>query len=128
MSGSVNDSVTGIRQDWPSFAVRILLAVCRRAGGPNVPVRYAPADWLAKSPTLARRKRWSRWTRRLAEAGLLERLTEPSRDRVTAVRVTEAGWRWVREQFGPGALVELECEPLSIDGPTIEWELLPLES
>ena len=47
--------------------------------------------------------------RRLAKAGLIERLTEPARDRVTAVRVTDAGWNWVVEHCWPGALADIGC-------------------
>jgi DNA-binding MarR family transcriptional regulator len=43
-----------------------------------------------------RRQRWSRWTRQLAQDGLIERQTELHRDRVTHVRITALGREHVR--------------------------------
>ena len=95
VSGCDANPVTGAERNqltWPT--IRLLQAICRRAKSPGTTIRYAPADWLNERPTPKRRQRWSRWTRRMAAAGLIERTTEPARDRVTHVRVTDASWRW----------------------------------
>lgn len=94
-------------RDWPHIAVRILIAIRERGEGDIV--RYAPAAWFPETPTSARRKRWSRWTRRLARAGLLERITEPSRDRVTDVRLTPDGMDWLDEHVG-GSTRDLDID------------------
>ena len=72
-------------------------------------VRYTPAVWFTDRATPARRQRWSRWTRRLARAGLLARITEPSRDRVTHVRLTPDGCAWLDEHVG-GSTSDLDID------------------
>lgn len=53
-------------------------------------VRYAPEFWLGR-PSAAVRQSCSRAVRHLTQQGLLERVTEPVRDRVRFVRPTAAG-------------------------------------
>ncbi len=72
-------------------------------------MRYAPAAWFPERATSARRQRWSRWTRRLARAGLLDRITEPSRDRVKHVRLTPDGLAWLDEHVG-GSTSDLDID------------------
>ncbi|MGD9855847.1 MAG: hypothetical protein AB7U20_12955 [Planctomycetaceae bacterium] len=57
-------------------------------------------------PTPRNRSHWSRWTRRLASAGLIRRRTEPNRDRVRQVVVTAAGMDWINDHCGNGALLD----------------------
>jgi hypothetical protein len=71
------------------------------------PTRYEPAAWLRQRPTPRNRSRWSRWTRRLAGAGLIRRLTEPNRDRVRQVVITATGTDWINEHCGNGAILDL---------------------
>jgi hypothetical protein len=94
-------------QVWPSIAVRLLMSV--RDAGETSRVRYRPSLWLQEKATPTRRQRWSRWTRRLATAGLLERICEPSRDRVTHVRLPPAGLAWLDEHVG-GATADLNLD------------------
>lgn len=93
--------------DWPSVALKLLLAIARRTADGR-PVRYEPAAWLQQRPTSKNRSRWSRWTRRLANAGLVHRLTEPNRDRVRQVVLTTAGMDWIHEHCGAGAIDDLD--------------------
>jgi hypothetical protein len=83
------------------------MAIRERSEGDTV--RYAPAVWFEERATPARRQRWSRWTRRLTWAGLLDRITEPSRDRVTHVRLTPDGMAWLDEHVG-GTSHDLEID------------------
>ena len=94
-------------QIWPSVAIRLLMSI--RDVSQTSSVRYRPAVWLQEKPTPSRRQRWSRWTRRLATAGLLERICEPSRDRVTHVRITPDGIAWLDEHVG-GSTSELDID------------------
>ncbi len=71
--------------------------------------RYEPADWFRQRASVRNRSRWSRWTKRLASAGLVRRVSEPSRDRVHHVGVTTSGRDWIDEHCGPGALSQLDC-------------------
>jgi hypothetical protein len=50
----------------------------------------------------------------LATAGLLKRICEPSRDRVTHVRLTPAGFAWLDEQVG-GTTADLNLDPSWFD-------------
>ncbi len=95
--------------DWSPIAVQLLLAIAERTRDCK-PISYAPASWLQLPPSPKNRSRWSRWTRRLANAGLVQRLTEPNRDRVRRVAITPAGLEWIERMCGPGALWELSCE------------------
>ena len=98
--------MAGSERDWPAPAVRLFLAIAERTpdGSPEL---YAPACWLRQRATPRNRSRWSRWTRRLANAGLIRRFTEPNRDRVRQVAVTPAGRAWINEHCGPGAVNDL---------------------
>ncbi len=81
----------------PAGRDRMLVTVGAENGsGPReAGIRYEPSNWFREKPTPRRRKRWSRWTKRLERAGLLERTIERSRDRVTHVRLTRrAGLGW----------------------------------
>lgn len=91
---------------WPSVALKLLLAIAERTQAGR-PTRYEPVAWLGERPTSRNRSRWSRWTRRLASAGLIRRLTEPNRDRVRQVVITSAGRRWIDEHCGDGAIADL---------------------
>ncbi|MFV0442163.1 MAG: hypothetical protein ACK5Q5_01185 [Planctomycetaceae bacterium] len=88
------------------MAFKLLLAIAERTHAER-PTRYEPAAWLRQRPTSRNRSRWSRWTRRLAGAGLIRRLTEPNRDRVRQVVITAAGMDWISEQCGSGAMCDL---------------------
>lgn len=101
---------------WPTVAVRLLLAVGERSEDSNGPVQYSPAEWMRERPTAKQRKRWSRWTRRLAAAGLIRRITEHTRDRVRQVRLTAQGRRWIREHCGVGAVARTSIAPLESAG------------
>jgi len=84
---------------------RILLAVLAdiEVGvAEDAGVRHQPAVWFG-CLTAAQRKACSRAVRSLEEAGLLVRITEPNRDRVTHVQLTPAGlWRAL-QLAGPDA-------------------------
>lgn len=84
-------------------ARRLMAAIGRQNGSEprEAGVRYEPAVWLHQKSTASRRQRWSRWTKRLERAGLLERFVERSRDRVTHVRLTKAGRAWLNEHVPP---------------------------
>ena len=101
--------------EWPPVALKLLLAIARRTADGR-PARYEPAAWFRKRPTSRNRSRWSRWTRRLASAGLVRRLTEPNRDRVRQVVVTKRGLAWIHEHCGCGA----------IDDLNLNWDHAPL--
>ena len=90
------------------LAGRLLIAMAREAGQVGSFIVYRPAYWFAESPTVCRRTRWSRMTRRLERCGLVQRQVDCSRDRVRKVAVTQTGWRWVIENCGPGAVLPLE--------------------
>ena len=92
--------------EWPPVALNLLLAIARRTPDGR-PTRYEPAAWLRQRPTSRNRSRWSRWTRRLANAGLARRLTEPNRDRVRQVAITKLGLAWIHEHCGSGAIDDL---------------------
>ena len=104
------------RSTWPQIAVALLLEIGRRSDIERA-IEYAPGVWLDRKPTAKFRQRWSRWTRRLAHAGLIERLTETRRDRVTHVRLTKDGRIWILRNCGAGALEEIPCEFLNIEIP-----------
>lgn len=107
---------------WPPVALRLLLAIAARTHGDR-PTRYEPAAWLRQRPTPRNRSRWSRWTRRLAGAALIRRLTEPNRDRVRQVVITSAGWAWINEHCGDGAIADLGLhwgDPTDLLQPNIE--------
>ena len=87
---------------------RMLITVARVAGQPGTFITYRPAMWFDENPTVCRRTRWSRATRRLERRGLVIRQVDRSRDRVRKVAVTETGWQWVIENCGPGAVLPLE--------------------
>ena len=88
---------------WPAIAVRLLVAVAARSPTQS-PIPYEPAVWFRQRASARNRSRWSRWTRRLASAGLVRRVSEPSSDRVRQVGVTPSGRAWIDEHCGPGAL------------------------
>ncbi len=92
--------------DWPPVALKLLLAIAKRTSDGR-PARYEPAAWFRQRPTSRNRSRWSRWTRRLASAGLVRRLTEPNRDRVRQVSITKRGLAWIHEHCGSGAIDDL---------------------
>jgi len=92
--------------EWPPVAIRLLLAIAERTRDDR-PTHYEPSVWLRQLPTSRNRSRWSRWTRRLASAGLVRRLTEPNRDRVRQVAVTKCGLAWIHEHCGTGAIDDL---------------------
>lgn len=90
---------------WPPVAIRLLLAIAERTHEGNA-TRYEPSAWFRQPPTSRNRSRWSRWTRRLASAGLIRRLTELNRDRVRQVAVTTGGLAWIEEYCGRGAIAD----------------------
>ncbi|WP_437226046.1 hypothetical protein SH661x_004378 [Planctomicrobium sp. SH661] len=92
--------------EWPTVALKLLLAIAIRTPDGR-PTRYEPAAWFRQRPTSRNRSRWSRWTRRLASAGLVRRLTEPNRDRVRQVALTKSGLAWIDEHCGTGAIDDL---------------------
>jgi len=92
--------------EWPPVALKLLLAIARW-NSDNRPTRYEPAAWFRQRPTSRNRSRWSRWTRRLASAGLVRRVTEPNRDRVRQVAITKRGLAWIHEHCGSGAIDDL---------------------
>lgn len=104
---------------WPPVAVQLLLAIAERTRDQR-PTRYSPAAWLGQLPTSRNRSRWSRWTRRLAAAGLIRRLTEPNRDRVRQVVISNAGLTWIAEHCGDGAITNLDLQWDSLTLPGIE--------
>ncbi len=93
--------------EWPPVALKLLLAIAGRTGDGR-PTRYEPAAWFRQRPTSRNRSRWSRWTRRLASAGLVRRLTEPNRDRVRQIAITKRGLAWIHEHCGSGAIDDLD--------------------
>ncbi|MFV0443620.1 MAG: hypothetical protein ACK5Q5_08615 [Planctomycetaceae bacterium] len=95
--------------------MKLLLAITRRTADCR-PTHYEPAAWFRQRPTSRNRSRWSRWTRRLASAGLVRRLTEPNRDRVRDVAITKRGLDWIHEHCGSGA----------IDDLNLTWDHAPL--
>ncbi len=56
-------------------------------------IPYRPAVWLGGPLSGSRRKAVSRATMKLALRGLVERMTQRRRDRVTHLRLTPAGFR-----------------------------------
>lgn len=90
------------------MAIRLLIAVAVRST-PGTPIRYEPAVWFRQKATSRNRSRWSRWTRRLASAGRVKRITEARRNRVRQVAVTESGLAWINEHLGGGAISNLDC-------------------
>ena len=101
--------------EWPPVALRLLLTIARRTPEGR-PTRYEPVAWFRQRPTSRNRSRWSRWTRRLASAGLVRRLTESNRDRVRQVAITKRGLVWIHEHCGSGA----------IDDLNLTWDHAPL--
>lgn len=63
-------------------------------------IRFEPAAWFRQTATPARRQQWSLWTKQQEQAGLLECMVEPSRDRVIHVRLTKFGRAWLDEHVG----------------------------
>ena len=59
----------------------------------DVGIPYRPGDWFGGPLSPARRKAYSRAATRLEDAGLVLRVTEPNRDRVTHLQPTAAGLR-----------------------------------
>ena len=92
--------------EWPPVALKLLLAIARRTSDGR-PTRYEPAAWFRQRPTSRHRSRWSRWTRRLANEGLIRRLIEPNRDRVRQIAITKDGLTWIHEHCGGGSLDNL---------------------
>ena len=92
--------------EWPPVALKLLLAIARRTADGR-PTRYEPVAWFRQRPNSRNRSRWSRWTRRLASAGLVRRLTEPNRDRVRQVAITRRGLAWIHDHCGSGAIDDL---------------------
>lgn len=80
-------------EDEPTGYVRAMRAV-------GVP--YQPDVWFP-GLTPARRKAYSRAARRLEGAGLVRRMTEPNRDRLTHLQLTPAGLRRALDLIGPGS-------------------------
>ena len=101
---------------WPTLPVRLLTSIARISGEPDQSIPYEPARWFDERPTDRNRSRWSRWTRRLAKAGLLSRTTEPKRDRTQSVAVTREGWQWIVEHCGEGAVTDLNLSGLPLSG------------
>lgn len=64
-------------------------------------VPYQPDAWFDGPLPWALRKRYSRAARRLEQAGLVSRITEPRRDRVRCLRPTPAGLRLALQLAGP---------------------------
>lgn len=89
-------------------AFRMLTAIAGLARQPDVFIPYVPSNWFRQQPTPRRRARWSRTLRSLAGAGMLQRQTDDSRDRVRRVAVTPSGWNWILENSGAGAFLSLE--------------------
>lgn len=89
-------------------AFRMLTVVASLARQPDVFIPYVPSNWFREKPTPRRRARWSRMLHRLAVAGMLQRQTDDSRDRVRRVAVTRSGWSWILENSGAGAFLSLE--------------------
>jgi len=75
----------------------------RLAGLRDVGIAYRPDDWFGGPLSGARRKAYSRAAARLEGAGLLLRITEPNRDRVTHLQLTAAGLRRALRLVGPRA-------------------------
>lgn len=96
------------KNPWAAMAIRLLIAVAVRSSL-GAPIRYEPAVWFRQKATSRNRSRWSRWTRRLAYAGLVQRITEPRRNRVREVAVTESGLAWIEKHLGNGAISHLDC-------------------
>ncbi|MCA9185218.1 MAG: hypothetical protein KDA99_06345 [Planctomycetales bacterium] len=92
---------------WPIVALQLLLVIARRTADGR-PTRYEPVIWFQQIPTSRNRNRWSRWTRQLANAGLVRRLIEPNRDRVRQVAITKDGLTWIHEHCGSGVIDDLD--------------------
>lgn len=131
VSGYGENSVTAAELDSQNLSLlelRLLIGMFRRVRSRERPVRYAPAEWLKQRPTPKLRQRWSRATRRMAAAGLIERITEPSRDRVTHVRVTQPGWQTIEsvgllEETRVGMIEESSFVDSATDpNPIINWQ------
>lgn len=105
VEGYDNIPVTSILEP---LAVRILIAVAREVGQPGCWVTYCPAFWFSETPSVRRRKRWSRMVRFLGDKGFLARQVDPKRDRVRQIAITQLGWQWVVDNCGPGAFLPLE--------------------
>jgi len=75
-------------------------------------IPYRPDDWFGGPLNWARRKAYSRAAARLEGAGLLLRITEPNRDRVTHVQLTAAGLRRALRLVGPRADLAAVAEGL----------------
>ena len=94
---------------WPPIAIRLLVAIATRSPDQS-PTRYEPAVWFRQRASTRNRSRWSRWTKRLADSGLIRRVSEQSRDRVRHVCVTPSGRAWIDLYCGPGTMSHLDCE------------------
>ena len=66
-------------------------------------VPYQPDDWFDGPLSCARRKAYSRAAMRLEGAGLILRITQPNRDRVTHLQLTAAGLRRALRMVGSSA-------------------------
>ena len=95
--------MTVAKSRWPANAKWLLYEIAKRTCW-NPPVRYEPAAWFGKRSTVRSRARWSRWTKRLASDGLVQRITEPHRDRVQWVTITPLGLEWIDEHWGLASL------------------------
>ena len=73
-------------------------------------IPYRPDDWFGGPLSWACRKAYSRAAVRLEAAGLIVRITQPKRDRVTHLQLTAAGLRralrLVRRRADPTAVAE----------------------
>ncbi len=63
-------------------------------------IPYGPANWSDVPLSAASRKAYSRATARLERVGLVSRVPETRRDRVTHLRLTPAGLRWALALVG----------------------------
>lgn len=78
----------------------------------SVGIPYSPATWFGEALTQAQRMACSRATRRLATQGLVERILEDHRDRVTHLVLTSQGLRQAFQIAGPDACSEAVMEGL----------------
>jgi hypothetical protein len=69
----------------------------------TIGIPYKPRAWFDKSLDTSRRQAYSRATRWLEQAGLVRRIMEPHRNRITHLRFTLEGLITALEIAGPGA-------------------------
>jgi hypothetical protein len=87
-------------------------------------IPYRPAIWFGGPLSGSRRKAISRATTKLAVRGLVKRMTQNRRDRVTHLRLTRAGFRRAIDLAGEFDLGQMVESLARIDWADPLWNVL----